>query len=73
MRALLKTNDIVILDYAQALLRDAGIAFQIFDDSMSVMDGSLGILPRRLMVLDEDEERARVVLDEGLGEGKLEQ
>jgi hypothetical protein len=72
MRALLKTNDIVILDYAQALLRDAGIAFQVFDDSMSVMDGSLGILPRRLMVADEDEARARTVLNEGLGEGKLE-
>lgn len=72
MRALLKTNDIVILDYAQVLLRDAGIAFLIFDDSMSVMDGSLGILPRRLMVADDDEERARTVLDEGLGEGKLE-
>lgn len=72
MRALLKTNDIVTLDFAQALLRDAGIEFLIFDDSMSVMDGSLGILPRRLMVADEDEERARSVLNEGLGQGMLE-
>lgn len=72
MRALLKSNDIVTLDFAQALLRDAGIEFLIFDDSMSVMDGSLGILPRRLMVADEDEERARSVLNEGLGQGMLE-
>ncbi len=72
MRTLLKTNDIVTLDFAQALLRDAGIDFRIFDDSMSVMDGSLGILPRRLMVADDDESRARQLLDEGLGKGKLE-
>lgn len=72
MRTLLKSNDIVVLDYAQALLRDAQIPCLIFDDSMSVMDGSLGILPRRLVVADEDEAEARAVLDAGLGEGKLE-
>ena len=49
MRTLLKTNDIVLLDFAKALLRDAEIEAVVFDESMSVMDGSLGILPRRLM------------------------
>lgn len=72
MRAILKTNDPVLLNYAQALLKDAGIDAVVFDDSMSIMDGSLGILPRRLMVLEEDEAKARVLLDGGLGEGKLE-
>jgi len=72
MRTLLKTNDIVLLDFAKALLRDAEIEAVVFDESMSVMDGSLGILPRRLMVADEDEARARSVLDDGLGQGKLE-
>ena len=60
----MKTNDPVLLGFAQALLADAGIAAEIFDDHMSVMDGSLGILPRRLMVADEDVERAEKVLKE---------
>lgn len=66
MRAVLKTNNAVLLGFAQALLADAGIAAEIFDDHMSVMDGSLGILPRRLMVLDEDYVQASRVLWEAL-------
>lgn len=72
MKTLLKTNDLVLLDYAQVLLKDAGIAFLVFDESMSVMDGSLGILPRRLVVSDGDEEPARGVLSDGVGEAMLE-
>jgi hypothetical protein len=71
MRAILKTVDPVMLDYAQALLRDAGIHFVVFDAEMSNMDGNLGILPRRLMVEDGNEMRARAVLSEGLGKGNL--
>jgi hypothetical protein len=66
MRAVLITNNPVLLDYAGALLRDAGIAAHLFDDSMSIMDGSLGMLPRRLMVSEDDVERARAVLNAGL-------
>ena len=72
MRALLKTNNPVVLDFAEVLLRDAGIAAVVFDAAASVMDGSLGMLPRRLMVEDEDYERARGVLSDGLGEAQLE-
>ncbi len=72
MRVLLKTNDPVLLNYAEVLLRDAGIDAVVFDGEASVMDGSLGMLPRRLMVLDEDEARARAVLSGGLGDAKLE-
>jgi len=72
MRALLKTNNPVVLDFAEVLLRDAGIAAVVFDAAASVMDGSLGMLPRRLMVEDEDYEQARGVLTEGLGETQLE-
>ena len=54
MRDVLKTNDAVLLNFAQALLADAGIEAIVFDGHMSVMDGSLGILPRRLMVADDD-------------------
>ena len=72
MRAVLKTNNPVVLNFAEVLLRDAGIAAVVFDAQASVMDGSLGFLPRRLMVEDEDYEAARRVLIDGLGEAQLE-
>lgn len=68
MRDVLKTNNPVMLDFAQVLLADAGIQAIVFDDHMSVMDGSLGILPRRLMVADDDVARATAILKDGLSE-----
>ncbi len=66
MREVLKSNNPVELSYAEALLRDAGIASVVFDDHMSVLDGSMVILPRRLMVGDAELERALALLKEGL-------
>lgn len=66
MRDVLKTNNAVLLDFAQVLLADAGIEAVVFDDHMSVMDGSLGILPRRLMVADDDVAQAERILKDGL-------
>jgi hypothetical protein len=71
MRAIIKTVNPVILNYAEVLLRDAGIPAVVFDAEMSNMDGNLGILPRRVMVADEDYARALAVLTEGLGDAKL--
>ena len=62
MKELLRTNDIVYLSYAQSVLAEAGIAALVFDAHMSIMEGSLGVLPRRLMVPDEDLARAKAVL-----------
>ena len=62
MRDVLKTTDPVLLNFAEAVLTDAGIDSVVFDSHMSIMDGSLGILPRRLMVIESDYERARTVL-----------
>jgi hypothetical protein len=72
MKTILKTNDPVLLNYAEALLKDAGIAAVVFDESMSIMDGSIGVLPRRLSVSDSDEERAREILRDGVGAAELE-
>jgi hypothetical protein len=58
MRAVLKTLDPVVLNYAANLLSQEGIESVIFDTHASVMDGSMGFLPRRLMVSDEDFSRA---------------
>jgi len=62
MKELLRTNDIVKLSWVQALLRDAGIESVVLDTHTSVVEGSIGILPRRLMVTSDDYERARAVL-----------
>ena len=64
MTPVLKTNDPVKLSFAEALLKDAGIEAVVFDAHMSVVDGSLGILPRRLMVADDDADRAKALLTE---------
>jgi putative signal transducing protein len=64
MRELLRTNDFVRLSWLQALLASAGIKAVVLDAYTSVMEGSIGAIPRRLMVSDEDELRARAVMKE---------
>jgi hypothetical protein len=66
MRPVLKTNDPVQISFAEALLADAGIGHVLFDGEASVMDGSMGMLPRRLMVADEDFDHAVKILGGGL-------
>ena len=66
MKIVLRSNNPVLLNYAEALLKDAQIETFQFDQQMSVNEGSLGILPRRLLVADEDLVRAREILSEGL-------
>lgn len=68
MREILKTNNPVELNFAEVVLADAGIHSFVFDDHMSVTDGSMVILPRRLMVVDGDEERARAILRDALND-----
>lgn len=67
MKAVLKTNDAVLLSFAQSILKDAGIENEVFDANASIMDGSLGMLPRRLVVADEDFAQAQRILREALG------
>ncbi len=62
VKELFRTNDIVLLSFARAKLRDHGIRPIVLDSHMSVVEGSLGILPRRLMIHDDDEHEARLIL-----------
>jgi hypothetical protein len=62
MRELIRTNDPVLLSFVESLLREAGIDPLVLDRNMSIMEGSIGILPRRVLVGDEDWSRARHVL-----------
>ncbi len=66
MRMVLKTLDPVVLNYAANVLSQEGIESVVFDTHASVMDGSMGFLPRRLMVLDEDFDRAHRLLAEAV-------
>ena len=66
MKAVLKTNDVVLLSFAQSLLKDAQIETLLLDENASIMDGSLGILPRRLMVADDDFLQAQRILRDAL-------
>lgn len=50
MREVLRSNDLVRLSFLSALLADAGIETIVLDDHTSIIQGSLDILPRRLMV-----------------------
>ena len=68
MRELVRTNDPVLVSAIVALLDGAGIRSMVFDQNMSVLEGSLGILPRRVLVAEGYELQARQVLqDAGLG------
>lgn len=64
MKELLRTNDVVKLSWLRALLADSGIEMLVLDTHTSIVEGSLGILPRRVMVADEDHPRACRVLRE---------
>ena len=68
MIEIMRSNDPVGLSYAQSLLKDRGIHCMIADQGMSVLEGSIGILQRRLLVEGDRAEEARAVLsDAGLG------
>ncbi len=62
MRELLRTTDPTIIAFATALLDGEGIDCFPMDVHMSVLEGSIGALPRRLMVRDGDYAQAAVVL-----------
>ena len=62
MKELLRTNNPVRLSWLQALLSDRGIDSLVLDHHTSLVEGSIGAIPRRLMVADHDLAHARAVL-----------
>ena len=62
MKELLRTTDPTIIAFATALLEGEGIDCFPMDVHMSVLEGSIGILPRRLMVADKDLFVARSIM-----------
>jgi hypothetical protein len=66
MRELVRTNDAVLISAIEALLKAARIHHIVVDQNMSVLEGSIGIFPRRILV-DEDEAAAarRLLVEAG--------
>jgi hypothetical protein len=67
LREILRTNDVVLVSAVGALLDGANIHHLVLDQNMSVIEGSLGVIPRRILVHEDDNLQARRVLtDAGL-------
>lgn len=68
MIEILRANDPVLLSFVEAILKEAGIDYLVADRNMSILEGSIGILARRVLVARDDAERARRLLeDAGVG------
>ena len=69
MIELVRTNNLALISFIEALLKDAGMRYLIADAHMSVLDGSIGALPRRILVeSDRAAEARRLLADAALGE-----
>jgi Putative prokaryotic signal transducing protein len=71
MRELVRTNDAVLITAIEALLKGADIEHMVVDRNMSVMEGSIGIFPRRILVGEEEFDAARQLLEEAGLAGEL--
>jgi hypothetical protein len=69
MIEIVRTNDLVLISFVEALMRDAGIDFMVADQNMSILEGSIGVLPRRVLVADDEAARARrILVDAGIAD-----
>lgn len=67
MKELLRSTDPTIIAFATALLQGEDIDCFQMDVNMSILEGGIGIFPRRLMVRERDYDMAlRTVLDNGI-------
>jgi hypothetical protein len=67
MVELVRTNDLVLISFVESLLRQAGVRFFIADNHMSAVEGSLGFLPRRILVdANQHAQAQRLMREAGL-------
>jgi hypothetical protein len=62
MVELLRSTDIVLISHVNSLLDDAGIPLLVADVHMSVVEGSIGVFPRRVLVAAEDRVESAAIL-----------
>jgi hypothetical protein len=68
---ILRTNDLVLISVIESLLKAEGVGFSLADQHMAAVEGSLGFLPRRILVDARDEARARRLLQQAGLAGEL--
>jgi len=68
---ILRTNDLVLISVIESILTSEHIRFFVADQHMAAVEGSLGFLPRRILVEAMDEARARRILAEAGLAGEL--
>ncbi len=71
MVEILRTNDLVLISVIESLLKSANVSFFVADQHMAAVEGSLGFLPRRILVDKREERRARKLLAEAGLAGEL--
>ena len=71
MRELVRTNDAVLITAIEALLNGAQIKHLVVDLNMSVLEGSIGIFPRRILVDEDQFDAAQRLLEEAGFAGEL--
>jgi hypothetical protein len=71
MRELVRTNDAVLITAIEALLNGAQIEHMVVDRNMSVLEGSIGIFPRRILVAESQLDDARRLLEEAGFAGEI--
>jgi hypothetical protein len=64
MRLIVRATDPVLISFVEALFREAGIVMHVADANISIMEGSIGAFPRRVLVSDDDWPRAAQLLEE---------
>lgn len=64
MRELYRSNDMVEISYLSSLLEAAGIGYMVSDQHMSVLEGSIGVLPRRVLVDETCFARAQALVQQ---------
>jgi hypothetical protein len=71
VRELLRTNDAVLISAIEALLKGAHIRHMVVDQNMSVLEGSIGIFPRRILVGEDEIDAARALLEDAGYAGEI--
>jgi hypothetical protein len=64
MREILRTNDLALISFVDALLADADISVFVLDAHTAIAYGSAGAIERRLMVADDEYDRAKHLVDD---------
>jgi hypothetical protein len=64
VRELVRTTDAVLISAIEALLKGAQIDHMVVDQNMSIMEGSIGIFPRRILVGENEFDAARALLEQ---------